>query len=86
VRLGGIASGALALVALQVIVTSQQTARIAGLFALPAAAARWLISPDVPGIPDHTKPAAAKSTSTTSVTIPAPLPAPPRSTIDYGVV
>jgi hypothetical protein len=63
-RVRGIASGALALVALQVVVSSNQTGRIAQLLALPAAWARRLIDPTVPGIPAR----GSTSTSPTSLT------------------
>lgn len=52
----GIATGVLGLVVLDLLVTAQGR-RVTGLFAVPAAVARWLIDPAVPLIPDlrHTK-------------------------------
>lgn len=44
---------ALALVALEVVVTSPQTARIAGLLEFPASVARRLFDPTIPAIPDR---------------------------------
>lgn len=83
-RVRAIASGALALVVLEVIVTSSQTERLGALFALPASWARWLIDPTVPAIGDHRStgaPAAAPPASSGPATpaiaaIPKPPPSP----------
>jgi hypothetical protein len=53
-RWRAVASGGLALVVLQVLVTSKQTGRIGSLFALPATWAQHLIDPSIPAIPDRT--------------------------------
>lgn len=66
-RLRAVASGSLALIALQTILTSKQTGRIGDLFALPASWARRLIDPTVPAIANRaastTTPTAAAATS-----------------------
>lgn len=62
----GIAGGALALIALQVVVTSPQTGRLGELLALPAAWARTLIDPNVPAIADHSGAADITKTTTTA--------------------
>lgn len=49
----GVLAGALALTALQVLVTSSRTDQIAGLFALPASWAERFLNPNVPAIPDR---------------------------------
>jgi hypothetical protein len=51
----GVLSGSIALVALEVLLTSKQPGRIAQLFALPAAWARYLVDPAIPGIPNRAK-------------------------------
>lgn len=78
-RIKSILSGSLALIVLEVIVSSPQTGRLASLFALPATWARWLIDPTIPGIPmtaagarlPGAAPAAPAATSTAT---PTPLP------------
>jgi hypothetical protein len=59
----GLLGGSIALVALDVLLTSPSTGGIAGLFAVPAAAARWLISPNVAGLPNLAKPAPTTPTT-----------------------
>jgi hypothetical protein len=66
----GLLGGSIALVALDVLLTSPSTSRLAQLFAVPAAAARWLISPSVPGLPNLAKP--APTTPATPATPAAP--------------
>lgn len=66
-RVGPIITGSLALVALQVVVSSPSTSRIAGLLSVPATLARALIDPNVPAIPDLS---AKPSSSTASFTAP----------------
>jgi hypothetical protein len=51
----GVLGGALALVTLQVLVTSNQTSRLAGLFTVPADLAEQFLNPNVPAIPDRRK-------------------------------
>jgi hypothetical protein len=67
-KIRAVAVGSLSLIALQVVVTSPQTGRLAELLALPASWARWLIDANVPGIPDlsgtSTTPTAASTAST----------------------
>jgi hypothetical protein len=65
----GLLGGSIALVALDVLLTSPSTGRLAQLFAVPAAAARWVISPNVPGLPNLAKP----TTAPTPV-VPGPAP------------
>jgi hypothetical protein len=52
VNVRGIISGSIALIVLQVLLSSPQTGRLAGLFAIPADLARRLIDPDIPAIPN----------------------------------
>jgi hypothetical protein len=74
-------TGALALVALQVVVTSPETGRIADLFSVPAKAARALIDASVPAIPQLAAPAAAPTADTASLgTAPTPPARRPRTT------
>lgn len=85
----GVISGSVALIGLEVLVTSPQTGRIAALFALPATLARDLIDPNIPGVPNKAKPATPtvpgtapgdKSTpGNTAPAVPAPSTNPPRS-------
>ena len=52
----GFLSGALGLIVLEIVVTSNQaTGRVTGLFAGVAAAANWLLDTNTPGIPDRTQ-------------------------------
>jgi len=54
VSVRGILTGALALIILEVVVSSNQASgRIGGFFAGVAAAVDWLVDPGVPGIPDR---------------------------------
>lgn len=64
-----IASGALSLIVLEVLVTSKQTGRVGSLLQLPAAWAQHLIDPHVAAIPDRSGGGSPGST-------PAPAPAP----------
>lgn len=82
----GLISGSIALIGLEVLVTSPQTGRIATLLQLPATWARYLIDPNIPGIPNKAK-AAAPTTPTvpgttpgnTAPAVPAPTTNPPIS-------
>lgn len=78
-KVAPLASGALALVALQVLLSSRYTSRLGSLLELPGAAAHWLIDPGVPAIPNVTGSngvgLTGSPTSTTSSTGSAPAPA-----------
>jgi hypothetical protein len=66
--LGGLAAGALGLAVLETLLSTGNAQRLAGVFGAPAVVARYLIDPSVPGIPDHSRPAAAAVTATTGGT------------------
>lgn len=52
-----ILAGSLALIVLEIVVTSRQaTGRVSGIFGGVAKAVGWLLDPHTPGIPDRTKP------------------------------
>ena len=51
----GVLAGALALVTMQTLVGTGASQRVSGLFAFPAAVARWVIDPTVPAIPGPAK-------------------------------
>lgn len=76
------ASGALALVALDALVSSPETGRIGDLFAVPGAVAQWLIDPGKVAIPDlsgagsSTPSAGAPSTPPATYKTPSKPPAP----------
>lgn len=46
-------AGALCLTALQVVVTSKETSRLAGLLSVPGTIAEHFLNPNVPAIPDR---------------------------------
>lgn len=52
----GFVVGVLGLSALELLTQSADESKVTGLLGAPAAAARWLIDPKVPLIPDLTKP------------------------------
>lgn len=49
----GVLAAALVLIALEVVVTSPQTSRIAGLLHVPATLAQHLFDPTIPALPDR---------------------------------
>jgi hypothetical protein len=55
----GILAGALALIALQVVVQAPASKRVAGLLGVPAAIAARFIDPRIPAIPERKAPASA---------------------------
>lgn len=59
--LRGILAGALALVALQTLVRTSASNRVAGLLGVPAAVAARFIDPRLPAIPERKAPAAAEA-------------------------
>ena len=70
-KLTGVLYGALGLAALETLLSSG-SARVAGLFAFPAAVARWIIDPTVPGLPNHTDPTTRRVPRAATGTTPAP--------------
>lgn len=82
-------AGSLALIVLEILVTSRQaTGRVSGLFSGVAKAVDWLVDPNTPGIPDRTVAAAASRASTTSATTSAssPQPSPTRNPVGSTVL
>lgn len=78
--LRGFLTGALALIALEVVVSSKQaTGRVSGIFTGIAAATSWLLDSNTPAIPDRAHPASTTSTTVTPAlaATPAQLVAPP---------
>jgi hypothetical protein len=54
-RVRSVLAGALALIVLEIVVTSEQASgRVGGFFAGVAAITNWFLDPGVPGIPDRT--------------------------------
>ena len=49
----GFLTGALVLIGLQVLVTSNQTGRVGGLLSFPATVAAHIFDPNLPAIPDR---------------------------------
>jgi hypothetical protein len=70
--LGGLAAGALGLAVLETLLSTGNATRLAGVFGAPAAAARWLIDPTVPGLPDHNHPSPSSTSSPSSPAAPRP--------------
>jgi hypothetical protein len=72
----GILAGALALIALEVLVSNRTAAgAVGGVFDLVARAARGFLSPDVPAIPDRSS---SSSSSTVAPSSTAVLSQPPK--------
>lgn len=90
--LRGVLAGALALITLEVVVTSNQaTARVGGFASGISGAVSWLLSTNKPGIPDRSANTTAATSTSTSTVGPASVslspptvapPAPPYTSIN----
>ena len=76
-RIRPILSGALALIVLELIVTSSNGPRLAGVFGFPALVASWLIDPTVMGIPNIANAPADGVGATSAPSSPAAVYTPP---------